>query len=267
MYKKLRYFIRAVRIRLSHMFGVLTVKWRKTPDFLIIGAQKGGTSSLFYYFKFHPSVKRPIKKEIHYFNINFDKGLNWYKAHFPFKSNNKITGEASPDYIYHPGTPQRVKALNPEMKLILLVRDPIQRAYSAYQMNKRMGIDPRKTFEDAIQFELNHRIEEKMEYNYERHNYFYLDRGLYAKQLENWTKVFDKDQLLVIPSKEFFVNTAAIMQRIFRFLKIEEVQHTSSKSMNVGKYPPLSQEIYAKLKDYYEEDAALLKSKWNIEFE
>jgi len=266
MYYKLRVFVRAVRIKLSHIIGLLTVAYRKTPDFLIIGAQKGGTSSLYFYLKFHPSIKRPIKKEIHYFNIHFAKGLKWYKAHFPLKFNKYITGEASPDYLFHPETPERVKALNPKIKLIVLLRDPIERAYSAFQMNRRMGIDPRKTFEEAIQFELDHQEEFATLYNYERHNYFYLERGLYAKQLQNWTNTFDKNQILVIGSKEFFINTNEALKKVYSFLNIKSKLPPTLRAMNVGKYPPIADATYNNLKNYFSKDAALLKTEWQIEF-
>lgn len=266
MTKKLKLFVRAVRIRLSHAIGMLTIGYRKIPDFLIIGAQKGGTSSLFFYLKFHNQIKRPIKKEIHYFNIHFSKGLNWYKAHFPFKSTRYITGEASPDYIFHPKAPERVKELNPKMKLIVLLRDPIQRAYSAYQMNRRLGLDPRESFEDAVQFEIDHAEKFKNKYNYERHNFFYLERGLYGKQLNHWTKTFDKENFKVIKSNDFFSNTEIIMNGIYQFLNISEKFQSTSKRMNVGKYPPISDNTRKKLKQYYDQDASILKVNWNIEF-
>lgn len=266
MYKKLRGFVRAVRIRITHAIGLLSHSKRKIPDFLIVGAQKGGTSSLYFYLKFHPNIKRPIKKEIHYFNIYFSKGLKWYKAHFPLQSEKYLTGEASPDYLFHPETPQRVKALNSNMKLILLMRDPIERAYSAYQMNKRMGIDPRATFEDAVQFELEHQEEFKEVYNYEKHNFFYLERGLYAKQLKNWTASFDEDQILLIKSKDFFSQTKNVLLKTYEFLNIESKLPPTLKPMNVGKYPPISKEVYEKLKTYYSEDAEALKTNWQIEF-
>ena len=266
MIKSLKYLLRAVWLRVSHTYGLLMVNSRKIPNFLIIGAQKSGTSSLFFYLKFHPEIKRPIKKEIHYFNIHFDKGLDWYKAHFPKQSENYLTGEASPDYIFHPDTPKRVKGLNPEMKLILLVRDPIVRAYSAYQMNKRMGIDKRATFEEAVDFELSEKNKNKSEYDYDRHNYFYLERGLYARQLEQWTSVFDRNQILVISSKIFFSQTETVLKQVYRFLEISENLPPTLKPMNVGKYPPLLDRTYKSLKQYYAEDSKLLKSKWDIVF-
>ena len=262
----LRKFLWKIKIRSGILIGRLTVRWRMRPDFLIIGVQKGGTSSLFYYLKFHPQIRRPIKKEVHYFNMFFDRGLTWYLAHFPLRSSKHITGEASPDYIFHPDSPQRVNEFNPDMKLILLLRDPIKRAYSAYQMNRRMGIDKSNTFEQAIQYELDHKDEFAEVYNYERHNLFYLERGLYAQQIEQWTKVIDKKNLLVINSNDFFSDTNAVLKQVYHFLNIEVQLPPTLKPMNVGSYPPLSEETYTNIQDYFKADAHKLKTEWQIEF-
>lgn len=266
MKKFIRSTIRSIRIRVFHAIGMLSHNRRMIPDFLIIGAQKGGTSSLFYYLKFHPQIKRPIKKEIHFFNIYFDKGIDWYKAHFPLKSKKYITGEASPDYIFHPDSPKRIKKLNPNTKIIVLLRNPIERAYSAYQMNKRMGIDPRPTFKEAIKYELEHKDEFAHTYNYEKHNYFYLERGKYASQLNPWLDYFDKDHILVIESESFFKEPSKELKKVYQFLSIESSLPSHYKAMNVGKYPPLSKEVYKSLKDYFKNDISLLKETWNVEF-
>ena len=267
MLKKIKKIIRDVRNIGLHSYGLLTYRQRMSPDFLIIGAQKGGTSSLFYYLKFHPQVVRPIKKEIHYFNLFYDKGIKWYLAHFPLTSEGKITGEASPDYLYHPLSAQRVKALNPQMKIIVLMRNPIKRAYSAYQMNKRMGIDHRETFEDAVNYEMSHPDKKSDEYTYDQHNFFYFERGKYAEQLETWSDHFDSDQIHVVDSASFFKQTNDELIKIYDFLGIERVLPDNLKAMNVGKYPPISDELYTNLKAYFREDLALVKDKWNVEID
>jgi len=266
MYKSFKTFIRKVINKILHLFGLLTYQLRQKPDFLIIGAQKGGTSSLFFYLKFHPQIQRPIKKEIHYFNLFFDRGEGWYLAHFPFRSTKHLTGEASPDYMFHPDSPERIHSFNPNMKFILLLRDPIERAYSAYQMNKRMGIDTRETFEDAIQYEFDNREQYAKTYNYEKHNFFYLERGLYAQQIARWTKVFDKNKFLVIKSSDFFSNTNDVLKHVYNFLDIEVKLPPTLKPMNVGKYPPISSKIRENLESYYSNDAIELKKNWQIEF-
>ena len=237
-----------------------------SPSFIIIGSQKGGTSSLFHYLKYHPQIKRPIKKEMHFFNLNYDKGINWYLAHFPMKSAAHITGEASPDYLFHEHTAERIKQMNPHMKLIVLLRNPIERAYSAYQMNRRMGIDPRPTFQDAVDFELNHLKSTSDQYNYEKHNFYYLQRSKYAEQLSRWIKHFSQDRFMVIESQSFFDKTKEALLKIYEFLGITPVLPQQIKPINVGKYPAISNELYASLKNYFESDLLQLKEQWNIEF-
>jgi hypothetical protein len=262
-YKKIAWDIRT---KLLHIAGLMTYQYRMTPNFLIIGVQKGGTSSLFYYLKYHPQVRRPIKKEMHFFNTHYSKGLKWYKAHFPLKSKNKLTGEASPDYIFHPLSAERVRQLNPDMKLIILLRNPVERAYSAYQMNRRLGVDPRSTFQEAVDFELSHHDKFANQYNDAKHNFFYLERGKYAAQLSVWLNHFPKEQFLVINSQSFFENTSDELLKIYSFLKIDPVLPPTYKPMNVGNYPTLSKKLSANLRQYLESDLSILKEKWNIEF-
>jgi len=261
--KAIKSFLWSVKVKALHLLGLLSYGMRLKPSFIIIGTQKGGTSSLYYYLKFHPQVKRAIKKELHYFNLFYDKGSNWYMAHFPWKSDKHITGEASPGYLFHPEAAKRIKEHNPDMKLILLLRNPIERAYSAYQMNRRLGIDKRSSFEDAIKFELENKDIDSS-YNYNRHNFFYLERGEYAKQLKHWSQFFDRKQMLIIKSDEFFKNTEEQLKIIYSFLEIDQVLPSSLKAMNVGKYPPLSEEVNLKLKNYFKKDLSILEKDWNI---
>lgn len=239
---------------------------RMIPQFLIIGVQKGGTSSLFYYLKSHPQIKRSITKEIHYFNLFYENGLKWYLGHFPAKSDKYITGEATPDYIFHIEAAKRIKALNPNMKIIVLLRNPIERAYSAYQMNRRRGLDNRETFQDAIDFECNYQTNISNDYSYDRDNFFYLQRGKYAAQLSLWDEYFSKPNLLVLNSHYFFQNINETVSQVQAFLGLKIIKPKSIKPMNVGTYPPLSEEHKRYLTNYFQEDLNNLKENWNIEF-
>ena len=110
-------------------------RWRCLPDYLLIGAQKCGTTSLYNYLVSHPEVRRCLRKEVGYFDQHFDRGLAWYLAHFPMKSFvgfQQVTGEATPDYYYSPQAPQRAHLVMPQAKLIILLRNPVDRAHSQY---------------------------------------------------------------------------------------------------------------------------------------
>lgn len=142
------------RSSLKDKYKLITAPLRLLPNFIIIGAQKGGTSSMFSYLKQHPQLQLPDIKEIHFFDNNYQKGSTWYKSHFPLIIvKNKLTGEASPYYLFHPHVPQRVIQLCPKVKLIVMLRNPADRAYSHYMMQNKRKIDPLPTFEEAIDAE------------------------------------------------------------------------------------------------------------------
>ena len=142
-----------LRLQMWWAMHRLSYPWRKLPDFLIVGVMKGGTTSLFRYLVRHPQVLPPFRKEIKYFDCNYINGQNWYQAHFPLKKKfvggSKLTGEATPYYIFHPQAPMRIAEALPEAKIIILLRNPIDRAYSHYQHMVRVGREP-LSFEEAI---------------------------------------------------------------------------------------------------------------------
>lgn len=170
----------------------------KFPDFLIIGAQKAGTTSLFHYLSQHPSVQPPSTKEIHYYDIHYHKGANWYKKIFKLVNKDKITGEATPYYLFHPFVPERVHRDNPDTKIIVLLRHPGERAFSHYQMMRRMNIEKAATFSEAIKAEparlktgLKTLYNNPLALSPEHQHYTYLSRGKYEKQLRRWFHSFN----------------------------------------------------------------------------
>ena len=137
---------------------ILTANSRVLPNYLILGVHKSGTSSLYYNLIKHPNVLPAAVKEIHYFNLYYGS-TGWYRANFPTKKEmEKITsknqtcriGESTPQYLFHPLVPQRVKALIPDAKFLVVLRNPIDRAFSHYNHNQRKkSIEP-LCFEDAL---------------------------------------------------------------------------------------------------------------------
>ena len=168
------------------------------PDFVIIGAMKCGTSALYANLSQHQHVERAAKKELNYFDAHFDKGVEWYRSQFPsprWKDGRRsITGEATPNYLPHPSVPERMAQQLPQARLIVLLRNPIDRAYSHYHHRLRK-IRETRSFEEAI-------IEEEKT---QPHNPFgYLSRGIYVDQLVSWSKFFNEEQMLVLKSEDFF---------------------------------------------------------------
>ncbi|MFF2089465.1 ATP-binding cassette domain-containing protein [Paenibacillus sp. NPDC058174] len=209
--------------------AVLTDNTTTKPDFLIIGTQKGGTTSLYHHLTGHPNIQAAAIKEIHYFDEQFGRGFDWYKRHFP--SNlpaGIITGEASPYYLFHPQTPRRVYELLPNVKLIVVLRNPVQRAYSHYRMMVKRGIE-QLSFPDAILAE-HDRVNDDynrmaMDSSYSSPNcshYSYLKRGLYVEQLERWYQYFPKEQFLIMNSEKLFQNPVECCTRAGQFLNIPD---------------------------------------------
>ena len=240
-------------------YRVSTSSLRLLPEFMIIGTQKGGTSSLYNYLIQHPCIASAFAKEVHFFDNhtrahNFGKGIAWYRSHFAYdldKSNNKrhkqqlITGEASPDYIFDPHAPQRIAATLPSVKLIALLRNPIDRAYSHYLHNTRASYDVGRetlSFEEAItkeeerlQGEREKLLQDESYFSYNYMHYSYLSRGIYVKQLKTWFDLFPREQILVLKSEDFYANPDTIFKQVLGFLKLPVWELQEYKSYNSSK--------------------------------
>lgn len=132
-----RLFARSLRRTIRWRYRRATSSLRALPDFVVIGAQRSGTTSLFDYFLNHPQVRPALKKELHFYDLHHERGVGWYRASFPRRrqlSNGRITGEATPNYLVHPLAPERLHAVTPNAKLIALLRNPTDRAHSAWRL-------------------------------------------------------------------------------------------------------------------------------------
>jgi len=238
------------------------------PNFLIIGAQRGGTTSLYNYITKHPKIIPALQKEIHFFDINFNKGIQWYQSHFQQNSffsllyytkkfKDCITCEASPYYIYHPHVPKRISKIIPDVKLIALLRNPIERAFSHYHHEVKLGIE-KISFEDAIKEEpkrlngeLKKMLEDEFYYSFNHQNFSYLERGIYIEQLENWEKFFPKKQILILSSEEFYSNPDKICNDVFDFLGLPIIKIKKAKIFNKGNYQKMADKTRIELVEYF----------------
>ena len=125
------------------------------PTFIICGTQRGGTTTLYHYLKEHPQICMSEKKEVHYFDLNYHKSLQWYESHFKDCQNKKVKtiGEASPFYMYLREVPERIDETLPDVKLIFILRNPVDRAYSHYWHEVKLGVEY-LPFEEAIKREI-----------------------------------------------------------------------------------------------------------------
>lgn len=241
------------------------------PNFLIIGTQKGGTTSLYHYLGNHSCILPAKLKEVHYFSFNFTCGERWYRAHFPNAGKAKkgaLTYEASPYYLFLPSVPKRVASFNSQMKLIAMLREPVSRAYSHYQMSVKQGHEA-LSFEKAIEQESKRLERERDLYGSERaftkgtshRAHSYLKRGYYAEQLERWFEHFPREQLLILKSEDFFSNPAGVHQEVLQFLGVPVELLPSYPQYNAGKKQlPISETLKHELEAHFAPHNARLEA-------
>ena len=233
---------------------------RVLPDFFVVGVVRSGTTSLYYYLDQHPCVMKSAYDELGFFDSNFDLGWNWYKSLFPTimqkkkieKRNGKfLTFDDTPFYVYNSTAVKRIKRNFPDAKIIVIFRNPIDRAYSNYFLGVNGGKEKRK-FDDLIEEEmiLINRRNKQVLFD-ETLSETYLGRGLYAEQLKVWFSEFPKDSVKIIKSEEFAENTQDIMKDLFQFLDLPEYKISNIEKKNVTKYPPMKKETREKLEEFF----------------
>lgn len=257
---------RAAKLVLREL-RVPTGRFRTLPDFLIIGAQKAGTSSLYRYLCRHPDVARAFFKEVHYFDRHRDRGVRWYRSHFPLRARRRLhrrlrgrpllTGEATPDYLFDPRVPGRIRDVLPDARLVVLLRDPVRRALSHFHHERRRGRET-LTFEEAVRQEEARvgpeearMLEDDGYYSYTWDHFSYVRRGLYARHLGAWLNVFPREQILVLEAESFFGRTAEHYRRVLDFLDLPHLGPTRFPAYNTGSYRPPGTGVERELREYY----------------
>jgi hypothetical protein len=259
--KRLYRFVRYVLIG-RHFYG-LTAVFRVLPDFIVIGVGRSGTTSLFNYLEQHPSIVSSAYDEIGFFDDNFRLGLTWYRSMFPTiikkfqtKKTTKffMTYEVTPWYIRRPWTARRIKKLFPNIKLIAVLRNPVDRTYSHYHLSKRNN--EKQDFETMIEEDMKNIS--KWRTKAKNDSYFLnevqnskLARGFYYEQLEQWFEIFDKDQILIIPGEMLGTQTKNTLQEVFRFLGLPEYEIKNTDKVNVAKYEKMKLETREKLVEFF----------------
>ena len=239
------------------------------PRFLIIGAQKSGTTSLYNEIVSHPDVHETFRKEIVYFNIKHTKySINWYFANFP-SSGEYCFGEATPDYLFDINAPSIISKYIPNVRLIVILRDPVERAVSQYFHEKRLGREklPLKLAlekEDArLRSEYFCIDDPAASYSFrERQHFFsYSARGKYGEQLTRWLKFFPREQFHVIHFEDFKHNSSEALKTVFTFLDLAETESCEKISNeNIGVYDQTLNIDLDSFRQKFADDQALLSS-------
>jgi len=263
--KKIVPTIYQTKINWLRRYNRISARERTLPNFIIVGAMKAGTTSLSSYLSKHPQVIPSITKEIHFFDGGknpqvdiFAKGEKWYRAHFPKKNEIKFNTkvfEATPAYLFNPDSPKRILKTIPNVKIIILLRNPTERAISHYLHGARRNWDPLPCYK-ALQAE-----EERLKpiiaaQDYKSRafiEYSYKSRGLYLEQIKRYLEYFPREQMLILNSNDLFTQTENALKRVFDFVEIDSTFKVEDLTIpnsapNKKKFEPA---VYDYLNDYF----------------
>ncbi|SEG46822.1 Sulfotransferase domain-containing protein [Thermomonospora echinospora] len=249
--------------------GRLTAGTRMLPGFLMVGTQRGGTTSLFRSLAEHPGIVQPnFHKGVHYFDVNYHRGPTWYQGHFPTRAaarkraagttDRPLAFESAGYYMHHPLAPGRIAADLPGVKLIVLLRDPVERAYSAHKHELARGFET-EPFERALELEperLAGEVEKMraddayLSHSHRHHSY--VNRGQYADQLEVLFELFGQDRVLVLFAEDFFAEPEPHYDRVIDFLGLPHWRPASFERHNARPSSPMPATVRARLSAHFE---------------
>jgi hypothetical protein len=251
----------------AQALGTVTSGARVVPDFLLVGTQRGGTTTLYHYLVRHPQILGAVlDKEVHYFDLHADRGLSWYRARFPTaryrsavrrRAGAALVGEATPYYLFHPGVPGRVARALPHALGVAMLRDPVERAWSHYRHEVDLGYET-LSFEDAIACE-DERLAGEAErltddpaaVSFEHQHHSYLSRGRYAEQLERWFSAVGRERVHVLKSEAFFTEPGPEFIRLLDFLGVSRWQPPSWRALNAATATGMTSATRERLRAYF----------------
>jgi hypothetical protein len=229
------------------------------PGYLVVGTKRGGSTSAYHWISQHPEVAPcRTQKGTHYFDVNHSRGWQWYLSGFETARNPwRITGEASPYYMFHPWSPQWIADELPDVRLIAVLRDPVARAWSHHQYELARGREslPFEAALDAEDSRLDGEEERMMQdpsyvSNAHRHH-TYLRRGHYAEQLERLYRLFSPERVLVLQSEALFADPHGQLERVWSFLDLSSLRLEGLQAMKTGHYGAMPQTAVERLQEYY----------------
>jgi hypothetical protein len=238
------------------------------PGFLIVGGQRCGTTSMYRTLSQHPAVlKAVLHKGIHYFDTGYEHGPAWYQGHFPLLAraalarratgDTPLTFESSPYYMFHPLAAERISRDLPGVKLLVLTRDPVERAYSAYAHEIARGFET-EPFERALELEDERlageaeRIKANPSYQSHSHQHHgYLTRGHYVDQLYRLESLFGRERLHVVDSGRFFTEPEPVYDAVIGFLGLRSQGYPLFERHNARPRSPMPETLRARLEEHF----------------
>jgi hypothetical protein len=254
--------------RVYRHLGSATSPLRMDPDFIVIGGQRCGTTTIFKTLAEHPQVWRPpVDKGTEYFSLHYDRGPSWYRAHFPTRAmaflrsrgfGAPVAFEATTYYMFHPLALERIAQDLPDIKLVAILRDPVERAFSAHKHEVARGFDTEADFLRALELE-DQRLDGEVErilrdptYESFAHcHYAYRRRGEFAEQLERAYKLFSEQQIHVMESERFFASPHQELEKLFAFLELDPWTPLNVKQYNARPGSSMTESARAFLAEEY----------------
>jgi len=255
----------------TRSFGVATARWRVLPDFLIVGTKRGGTTSLWNWLDGHPQVlsmfpkPRGLKSTDYFFSAS-QRGERWYRSHFhtaayralaASRRGPVVNGEASPYYMYGPHVPRHLAQAVPDARIIVLLRDPVERAYSHYQERRQQGAET-LSFADALDAEESRVAEHRDRlldnpdlYSAEVDFFSYRDRGVYLPQVQRLYAAYPSEQVLVLRSEDLYTEPQTAFDTACDFLGISRHPLVRPKRHNEIKRLPMDRAVREELREFY----------------
>jgi hypothetical protein len=271
--------IRAAAKGALRVFAMRTSALRDLPAFVIIGTKRGGTTSLYNYLRQHPLIeplfpRQQRLKGVHYFDRNYERGDRWYRSHFPIRpqvpgrgaANRPIAGEASPYYMLHPRAAERAHLLLPRTRIIAFLRDPVERAFSHYRDEVRLGHEP-LSFEDAIDAEpdrmrpeLRRLAEDERYYSFVHEHLSYVGYGMYADLLPAWIQRFGRRSVYIGCSEDLFSDPGRCVADVVRFLDLPPHPFRTDRRHNVAPEADLPRGARDRLHEVFSSQAGSLEA-------
>lgn len=259
-------------------YGTATARWRPPPDFLLAGGKRCGTTSLYFHLLAHPDnlpmfpsarhlPKARDGKGPHFFDQHYDRGPAWYLSHFPSTFERRrharttghepVAGEASPYSLYHPLAPQRARALFPDLKVVFMLRDPVQRTHSHWREQTRNGVET-LSFADAIAAEATRVGDDEQRLrtgeitrSFAHENQSYVGQSEYVIGLRRWMEHYPREQVLVTFSERYFADPAGVVSEIYAFLGLRPVPVPAAARLNAAPSTPLPGDVEQELRRHF----------------